>query len=114
MKVTGQKGCLFKSVQQILCVFKLIKLQLNFLISQNNPNPFNPTPEISYSLSKTGDVKLIVYDATGQEITTLVDGMQSFGDHKGMFDGSGMGSGVYLCKIKTDRNVMTKKMILAK
>ncbi len=91
-------------------VFSAIQFKLN----QNYPNPFNPTTEISYSLDRSTNVKLVVFDLMGREVMTLVDQVQSPGDHKVIFDGSGLSNGVYFYKLETDRNVMVKKMILVK
>ncbi|MBK6539173.1 MAG: hypothetical protein IPG09_15895 [Ignavibacteria bacterium] len=44
-----------------------------FRLSQNFPNPFNPSTDINYSLPKSSDVSLIVFDILGNEIRTLVD-----------------------------------------
>ncbi len=85
-----------------------------FVLLQNYPNPFNPTTEISYSLDKTANVKLIVFDVTGREIQALIDQVQFPGDHKIIFDGSGLSNGVYFYKLETDQNVMVKKMVLVK
>jgi len=81
---------------------------------QNYPNPFNPFTEISYSLCKTGNVMLIVYDVTGREIATLINQIQSSGNHRVIFDGSDLPSGVYFYNLETGQNVIVKKMVLIK
>jgi len=81
---------------------------------QNYPNPFNPITEISYSLDKPADVKLIVLDIMGREIMTLVNGIQSSGEHKVIFNGSDLPSGVYFYKLEAARQVLIKKMMLVK
>jgi hypothetical protein len=85
-----------------------------YMLSQNYPNPFNPTTEISYSLDQSANVKLVVFDVTGREIATLVDGMQSSGSHKVVFGGANLSSGIYFYKIETGKKVLVKKMILVK
>jgi hypothetical protein len=57
---------------------------------------------------------LIVFDVTGREIQALIDQVQFPGDHKIIFDGSGLSNGVYFYKLETDQNVMVKKMVLVK
>ena len=42
-------------------------------LSENYPNPFNPSTTIKYSLSQAGMVSVIVYDLKGAEVTTLVN-----------------------------------------
>jgi hypothetical protein len=85
-----------------------------FSLSQNFPNPFNPSTLIRYQLPGAGPVRLTVYDILGREVATLVDGMQAQGTHEALFDGGGLSSGVYLYRIQTTGLVQQKKMILQK
>ena len=85
-----------------------------YLLHQNYPNPFNPSSIISYSLAKSGMVRLTVYDLLGREITTLVNGVQTAGEHQVTFSGQGLTSGVYFYKLEAAGSSMTKKMVLMK
>lgn len=91
-----------------------VMLTNSYNLHQNYPNPFNPTTEIAYSLDRTSHVKLVIFDVPGREVATLVNGMQNSGNHKVVFDGSDLPSGVYFYKLETDRHVLVKKMILVK
>ena len=84
------------------------------IISQNFPNPFNPTTRIEFALSDTKDVLINVYDPLGRRVATLVDGQLNSGFHSITFDGSGLASGVYLYRIVTNEVVIAKKMLLIK
>ncbi len=84
------------------------------IISQNFPNPFNPTTRIEFALSDTKDVSIDVYDTIGRKVATLVDGQLNSGFHSIIFDGSGMASGVYLYRIVTNEAIISKKMLLIK
>lgn len=66
-----------------------------FTLTQNFPNPFNPTTTIHYSITEESLVKLIVYDMLGQIVRTLVDGKETAGTHVVPFDAAGLPSGVY-------------------
>lgn len=83
-----------------------------FNLSQNYPNPFNPTTTIDYALKMNGMVRLSVYDLTGQEVAVLVDGMQSAGNYKVQFGGENLTSGVYIYKLQTEEQAITRKMTL--
>lgn len=78
----------------------------------NYPNPFNPTTNINYHLNKSGQVKLIVFNSIGEEITTLVDKHQSAGEHSISVDLNDFPSGIYFYRIETSGFTNTKKMIL--
>jgi hypothetical protein len=85
-----------------------------YALSQNFPNPFNPSTLIRYQLPGAGPVRLTVYDILGREVATLVDGMEQQGLHEARFDGGGLSSGVYLYRLQTAGFVQQKKMILQK
>ncbi len=85
-----------------------------FSLSQNYPNPFNPSTIINYQIPKSSEVKLIIYDAIGKEIKTLVNGRQNAGTYKVEFDGSNLPSGVYFYKLLAGEYSVTKKMALIK
>lgn len=81
---------------------------------QNYPNPFNPITTIEYSIIKSTNVRLSVYDIDGRLLKVLVDQKLSEGNYKTSFDGTGFASGVYIYKIETDEFASAKKMILMK
>jgi hypothetical protein len=83
-------------------------------LSQNYPNPFNPTTTIEYSISKSSQVTLKVFNMLGKEVTTLVNKKQTAGEHSVKFDASNLASGVYLYKIKAGNTTIAKKMVLIK
>jgi hypothetical protein len=69
---------------------------------------------MAYALPKTGKVSLKVFNLLGEEVATLVQGMQSAGTHTALFDGSGLPSGIYLCRLESEDFIQTKKMVLLK
>jgi len=83
-------------------------------LNQNYPNPFNPTTTIEYSISRTSQVTLKVYNLLGQEVVTLVNKKQKAGQHEIEFDGSKLASGVYMYNLKAGETSVTKKMVLIK
>ncbi len=83
-------------------------------LNQNYPNPFNPTTTISYNLSQAQNVQLKVFNIQGQEVTTLVNGKRTAGEHQVSFDASKLASGIYIYQIQTGSTSMTRKMVLIK
>jgi len=72
----------------------------SFILYQNYPNPFNPTTKIKFDITQdvrrqTQDVRLIVYNAIGREVVTLINEKLSAGSYEVEFDGANLASGVY-------------------
>lgn len=85
-----------------------------FELSQNYPNPFNPNSKIKMQIPKLSDVKLIVYDALGREVATLVNEQLKPGTYEVEFDGSDYSSGIYFYKLITNEFSNVKKMLMIK
>jgi len=85
-----------------------------FALSQNHPNPFNPTTTIHYELPLEGFVTLKVFDVLGNEVATLVNERKEEGRYQITFDASSLSSGVYIYQVRINDFIDTKKMILMK
>ncbi len=85
-----------------------------FALSQNYPNPFNPTTTIRYQLPEASDVTLTLYNASGQEIATLVQGRQDAGYYSVVWNTEGMASGIYFYQLDAGKFTATKKMVVVK
>jgi Secretion system C-terminal sorting domain len=83
------------------------------LLAQNYPNPFNPSTVIKFDISKSGIVKLNVYDMLGREIFR-VEEFKPPGSFELNFDGSNFASGMYFYSLETNGFKDTKKMVLIK
>jgi hypothetical protein len=88
------------------------ELPKDFALFQNYPNPFNPTTKIRYDVPKSSRVTLKVFNLIGQEVLTLVDGVEEPGFKTVELDASNMASGIYFYKLQTDEVTLTKKLIL--
>ncbi len=86
----------------------------DFSLEQNYPNPFNPSTAIEFSLTRTGQVTLTVYDLLGQKVQTLLDGVQPAGRHSVLFSGAGLASDTYLYVLQTQQQRAVKMMTLLK
>ena len=92
-----------------------------FSLSQNSPNPFNPSTTINYSVpdGSSSRVKLNVYDIRGMLVRSLVDAYLDAGTYSVQWNGttdSGapVSSGIYFYRLQTDNNSQTRKMVLLK
>ncbi|MBK8549957.1 MAG: T9SS type A sorting domain-containing protein [Ignavibacteria bacterium] len=84
-------------------------------LSQNIPNPFNPSTVISYSLKANSNVSIKIYNILGSEVSTLVNERQNAGSYSVDFNGSNLSSGVYFYSLIADGNFIgTKRMLLLK
>jgi len=108
----GQIGTIVKSDE-------LSRLPRKFSLSQNSPNPFNPSTTIQYSIpeGKSVKVRLNVYDLRGALVRTLVNQVINSGIHSVVWDGidttgNRVSSGVYIYRIQAGRFSKTNKMLL--
>ncbi|GAB4285946.1 MAG: hypothetical protein Kow0098_00540 [Ignavibacteriaceae bacterium] len=85
-----------------------------FELSQNYPNPFNPSTTIKFSIPKSTNVTLKVFNALGQEVKTLVNGFVEAGSHTVNFNSEGLNSGLYLYRLQADEFTQVRKMTLLK
>ncbi len=90
-----------------------------FSLFQNYPNPFNPMTKIKFDIpsnakGQTSDVKLIIYDALGKEVTKLVNEKLNAGSYEAEFNGSNFSSGIYFYKLEAGDFSEVKRMILLK
>ncbi|MBL7958918.1 immunoglobulin domain-containing protein [bacterium] len=101
------------------------ELPANFSLSQNFPNPFNPSTKISYALAKRSRVTMSIYNILGQKVRTILDRRdQEVGIHALEWNGTdhlgrAVSSGIYLYRIQAESingeiYTQTKKMLFVK
>ncbi len=94
-------------------------LPTDFSLSQNQPNPFNPTTQISFSLPKPAEVNLTIFNILGEKVVTLTEGLRTAGAHSVTWDGrdsrgNTVASGVYFYRLDAGDFTATKKMLMMK
>jgi hypothetical protein len=89
-------------------------IPLVYTLEQNYPNPFNPTTTIKFSLPKTSNATLTVYNILGQKVATLFDGRMNAGVQAVRFDATMLSSGVYIYRLEAGDFRSQKKMMLLK
>ncbi len=90
------------------------EVPVSYNLSQNFPNPFNPSTNIKFSIPKSGIIMLRVYDMIGKEIATLVNEFKGAGNYIVEFNASNLPSGTYFYRVTSGDFVDTKKMFLVK
>ncbi|MDP2982632.1 MAG: FlgD immunoglobulin-like domain containing protein [Candidatus Latescibacter sp.] len=107
------------AAKPVLSSETVIELPKDFGLSQNSPNPFNPTTTIQYAIpaGKGGLVRLTIYDSRGSLVRTLVDGEQNSGMHSATWNatddaGRRISSGIYIYQLEVGSFTQTRKMLL--
>lgn len=103
----------------VIAVEPINEVATQFWLKQNYPNPFNPVTNIVYNLPTSAEVTLKVYNLLGQEVMTLVNGIQNKGRHEVKFNASNLASGMYIYSIEANtfegaKYREVKKMVLVK
>lgn len=86
----------------------------SYSLSQNYPNPFNPATKIRFTLPESGFVTLKIYDVTGREVSTIINGRREAGNYEVTFDASKLASGIYVYKLAAKNFSGSRKMVLIK
>jgi hypothetical protein len=95
-------------------------LPSSILLHQNYPNPFNSGTVVRFDLPTSADVNLAIFNLTGQQVATLVDGTRKAGTYTVHWDGRDDGdrelaSGVYLYRLLAgDQPIETRKLLLVR
>jgi len=87
-------------------------LPMEYSLSQNFLNPFNPTTEIGYALPRDAQVRLEIYNLLGQKVATLVEGKQKAGYKVARWDAGSFSSGIYFYRLRAGDFVQARKMVL--
>jgi len=72
-----------------------------FWLTQNWPNPFNPTTTIGVAVKDNSSMTVRVFDVLGRQVSTLYQGNITSGYHQFIFDGAELPSGSYFIRAET-------------
>jgi hypothetical protein len=89
------------------------------VLRPNYPNPFNPRTTLNYATPETGPVRLAIYDVQGRLIRTLVNKVESDGEHSVVWngrndDGIEVSSGVYFARLEVEGTIRTRRVVFLK
>ncbi len=82
-------------------------------LSDPYPNPADESLTIHYELTQNATVKLHIYDVAGRLVETLVSGEQTAGRHSVNWDSSTSATGVYLIRLETSGEAITKRAVIS-
>lgn len=91
-----------------------VAISLGFDLCQNVPNPFGRSTAIGFSLAENHYVNLSIYNAAGQRVALLIDAEMQAGEHRVVFHGDDLPSGVYYYRLRIDDKSRTKRCLLIK
>jgi hypothetical protein len=114
LSASDAAGRLINAVYNIV-----VPIPETFELAQNYPNPFNSTTQISFGLPQASDVRLDIYNLTGQKVGTIIDGHFEAGQYNVTWNGIDnagqvVSSGVYFYKLNAGAEIKTMKMTLLK
>jgi hypothetical protein len=92
-----------------------IEIPKSLKLFQNYPNPFNTATVIRFQVSGYQDIKLLIYDILGQEVSTLVNNKLQPGTYEFEWNAANFPSGIYLGRLLADnKTIDIKKLVLNK
>ncbi|OQY72559.1 MAG: hypothetical protein B6D44_09795, partial [Ignavibacteriales bacterium UTCHB2] len=105
-----------RSISNLKIVSGQIIIPKEFSLEQSFPNPFNPSTTIRFSLPEAMNVTLSIYNVLGEKITELVNAKLDVGKYSYIWNSeqSGAATGLYIYELRTEKSILTKKMLLIK
>lgn len=113
----GGGVCKMKTIYSIITANTPVSSEIPavFSLNQNYPNPFNPVTKIEYSVSRSSNIQIKVYDVLGNEVKSVVNNYSAPGKYSISFDASNLSSGIYFYSMFSDgQRIDTRKMMLIK
>jgi hypothetical protein len=91
----------------------------DYFLSQNIPNPFNPSTTVRFSIPRAGLAVVQVHDVTGRRLATIANGLYQPGEFSAVWNGRNdagreVPSGTYFARLHAGEYVAVRKMVLLK
>lgn len=90
------------------------ELSEDFMLYQNYPNPFNQQTKIKYNIIKNDKYKLEIYDILGKKVDEIFNKSYKVGNYEINYNAGNLSSGIYIYKLSSVNNFLTKKLLLIK
>jgi hypothetical protein len=94
---------------------RLVRISADkYSLSQNDPNPFNPSTRIAFSLAFDGPARLEIFDAVGTRVAVLIEEAMAAGSYEAVWDAGNAASGVYYYRLTSGTWSATRRMVVVK
>ncbi|MFZ4591991.1 MAG: T9SS type A sorting domain-containing protein [Ignavibacteria bacterium] len=111
---THGRSAMAMTLPPITNIIKTGETAETYRLSECYPNPFNSQTVIKYSLPKSTNISINIYDVTGRKISTLLSGNQSKGEYRVNWDAGNLASGIYYINMSSAEYSRTVKALLVK
>lgn len=92
-----------------------VAVPVSFSLGPSFPNPARNEATISFSLSRPGEVRMAVYNVTGEKVATVLEGELGPGPHQVRWKVPGnAGSGVYFYRLEAEGKILTRRMVITR
>jgi len=98
---------------KVTCVKTENKIPYNYGL-KIYPNPFNPNTTIEYKIPEPANISIVIYNILGREVEKLIEAHKNPGRYQINWSAKNISSGVYLCRLISDKYTETKKIVLLK
>ena len=117
--VPGDSLSAFITTDMVDVKYESPNVPAKYYLSNNYPNPFNPSTTIRFGLPEQSEVTLSVFNILGQKVLEVTEKGLAAGEHSFNFNASRLSSGVYVYSIHAvgvnGKNfTASKKMMLLK
>jgi hypothetical protein len=85
-----------------------------FALGPGFPSPAGPTTTLRFAVPRPSRVAIRLYDVTGREVRTLLEGELPPGDHTIELDGAALAAGIYFCRLTAPAFSETRRLVLVK
>jgi len=83
-------------------------------LSQNFPNPFTASTQITYELANQSEVVFMVTDITGRKVMEINKGTMPDGKHNFILETHNLDNGVYFYTLKAGNYCQTRQMVITR
>ena len=116
----GEKGTILKKTISVVSINETV-MPNNYFVSNNYPNPFNPSTKFNYTIPFLSNVSIELYNMLGEKISTIKNEINDIGTYTILIDGKDLSSGIYFVKFnfhatdfQSNEYNTTKKILLIK